>query len=97
MALLIFYLLLAIVFSFLCSILEAVLLSISPSYVAALREREPVLGKRLAKMKQDVDRPLAAILSLNTIAHTAGAAGVGAQAAVVFQDISTAVISGVLT
>ena len=97
MTLLLFYLLLAILVSFLCSILEAVLLSISPSFVAAFRERHPQTGERLAALKGDVDRPLAAILSLNTIAHTIGAAGVGAQAALVFQDVSTGVVSGVLT
>ena len=97
MALLIFYLLLAVVVSFLCSILEASLLSFTPSYVESLREEKPELSRQLADLKAHVDKPLAAILSLNTIAHTVGAAGVGAQAALVFESISTGVISGILT
>lgn len=97
MTLLIFYLLLAIVVSFLCSILEASLLSFTPSYVESLREEKPELSRQLADLKAHVDKPLAAILSLNTIAHTVGAAGVGAQAALVFESISTGVISAILT
>lgn len=97
MTLLIFYLLLAIVVSFLCSILEASLLSFTPSYIESLSEEKPSLSKDLHKLKDRIDQPLAAILSLNTIAHTVGAAGVGAQAAIVFDNISTGVISGILT
>lgn len=97
MPLLIFYLLLAIVVSFLCSILEAVILSITPSYIESLSEKRPNLSRDLRELKENVDEPLAAILSLNTIAHTVGAAGVGAQAALVFTDVSMGVVSGVLT
>ncbi len=97
MALLIFYVSLALGISFLCSVMEAVLLTVSPSYVARMAETRPGLGKRLEVMKRDVDRPLAAILSLNTIAHTVGAAGAGAQAAVVFGSAYLGVASGVLT
>ena len=97
MALLIFYLLLAIVVSFLCSILEASLLSFTPSYIESLGDEKPDLSRELRKLKDNVDQPLAAILSLNTIAHTIGAAGVGAQAAIIFDDVSTGVISGILT
>jgi CBS domain containing-hemolysin-like protein len=97
MALLIFYLLLAILFSFLCSILEAVILSITPSFVESISETRPKVSLTLSQLKDDIDRPLAAILTLNTIAHTVGAAGVGAQAAVVFANVSVGVISGVLT
>ena len=79
--LLIIYALVAIGCSFLCSVAEAVLLSVSPSYVAALREQGKRSAERLAQLKENIDRALAAILSLNTIAHTVGAAGVGAQAA----------------
>ena len=87
MGLLIFYLILAIGVSFLCSILEAVLLSISPSFVAVTEKNDPQTGQVLKELKKDIDRPLSAILSLNTIAHTVGAAGVGAQAQVVFKCI----------
>ena len=84
MILLFFFLFLALGVSFLCSILESVLLSVTPSFVAAFEKRHPGLGSDLSKLKKDIDRPLAAILSLNTVAHTIGAAGVGAQAMVVF-------------
>ncbi|MBX3251578.1 MAG: HlyC/CorC family transporter [Myxococcales bacterium] len=83
--------------SFLCSILEATLLSISPSYVAHLSEERPALGGKLAELKRDVDRPLAAILSLNTIANTAGAAGIGAEATRIFGSHALGVVSAVLT
>lgn len=97
MGLLIFYLILAIGVSFLCSILEAVLLSINPSYVAVLERKGSKNGKLLRKLKEDIDRPLSAILSLNTIAHTVGAAGVGAQAQVVFGNAYVSITSAILT
>lgn len=97
MGILIFYLLLAILFSFLCSILEAVLLSITPSYVQSLSSTRPAVFQQLQELKANIDQPLAAILSLNTIAHTVGAAGVGAQAALVFENMSVGLISAVLT
>lgn len=75
MTLLFVYITLALAVSFLCSILEAVLLSLTPSYIALLRERRPRIGRMLEDYKNDVDRPLAAILSLNTIAHTGGEIG----------------------
>jgi CBS domain containing-hemolysin-like protein len=99
MGLLILYVALALGVSFLCSIMEAVLLSVTPSYVAALDQEAPgsVAAERLQGLKADIDRPLAAILSLNTIAHTVGAAGAGAQAAEVYGDTYVGVISAVLT
>ena len=97
MGLLVFYICLALGVSFLCSILEAVLLSVTPSYVAVKVKSEPVMGERLRSLKDDIDRPLAAILSLNTIAHTVGAVGAGAQAAVVFGDAFIGIASAVLT
>ena len=95
--LLIFYLCLALGVSFLCSVLEAVLLSITPGYVAALEKQGDRVADGLKKLKEEVDRPLSAILSLNTIAHTVGAAGVGAQATKVFGDVYLGLTSGVLT
>ncbi len=77
---LLLFFLLAIVFSFLCSMWEAVLLSITPSYAARIDKHSPKLGKQLRAYKEDIDMPLSAILTLNTIAHTVGAIGVGAQA-----------------
>lgn len=95
--LLVFYLALALGVSFACSIFEAVLLSITPGYVAALEKEGSAAAERITKLKQSVDRPLAAILSLNTVAHTVGAAGVGAQSAKVFANVPMGIISGVLT
>ena len=84
-------------FSFLCSVLEAVILSVTPSYVVAINNRRPVIGKLLASFKRDAERPLAAILALNTIANTAGATGVGAQAAVLFGSAAVGLVSALLT
>ena len=81
MGLLIIYVSLALGVSFLCSIMEAVLLSVSASFAVKLEQERPTLGRKLKKYKTDIDEPLAAILSLNTIAHTVGAAGAGAGAA----------------
>src|SRR5699024_8783431 len=97
MALLAFYLFLAVGVSFLCSILEASLLSITPAHIAVLNERGSRAGRRLQHLKRHIDQPLAAILSLNTIAHTFGAAGVGAQAQVVFGQAWVTLASAVIT
>jgi len=97
MGLLLVYVALALGVSFLCSIMEAVLLSVTPSYVAALEREGNTIGERLHQMKEDIDRPLSAILSLNTIAHTVGATGAGAQGAIVFGEAYAGVIAGVLT
>ncbi len=97
MTLLILYVSLALGFSFLCSVMEAVLLSVTPSFVAKTEKDRPRLGARLKAFKANIDRPLAAILSLNTIAHTVGAAGAGYQAGVVFGDQYLTLISFVLT
>lgn len=97
MALLLFYLFLAVGVSFLCSILEAALLSITPAHIAVLNERGSRAGKRLRRLKRDIDQPLSAILSLNTVAHTFGAAGVGAQAQVVFGQAWLSLASAVVT
>ena len=97
MTLLIVYVSLAIGVSFLCSIMEAVLLSVSPSYVAKAAQSGRRVGRMLKQFKQDVDRPLAAILTLNTIAHTVGATGAGAQAIRVFGEEWIGVVSAVLT
>ena len=81
---LIIFALVSILFSFLCSVWEAVLLSITPSYINIQKQAGTQLGKDLEIFKEDIDRPLSAILTLNTIAHTVGAIGVGAQAAAIF-------------
>lgn len=97
MILLLTFLFLALSISFLCSIMESVLLSVTPSYVAAYEKKSPEKGSELFKLKKDIDRPLAAILSLNTVANTMGAAGVGAQALVVFGQPFVALVSAILT
>jgi CBS domain containing-hemolysin-like protein len=95
--LLVFYLLLALGVSFLCSLTESGLLSLSRSRIAALvKDRRPS-GPMLERMKDNIERPLAAILTLNTVAHTIGAAGVGAEAYVIFGSKWVAVTSAVLT
>ena len=96
--LLIIYVLLALVFSFLCSVAESVLLSITPSYIEGQKERRPKFAARLKQLRQDnVDRSLAAILTLNTIAHTVGAIGAGSKATVVFGNAWFGLFSAVMT
>jgi len=97
MTFLIIFMVIAIGISFICSIMEAVLLSITPSFIASIGQEKPKLAKQAKILKQQIDRPLAAILTLNTVAHTAGAAGVGAQAAVIFGDAAVGVASAVMT
>lgn len=84
MTLLFIYLAIAIGVSFLCSVLEAVLLSITPSYVAQTSADRPLAARQLTIVKDRLDESLASILILNTFAHTMGAAGVGSQAMQVF-------------
>jgi CBS domain containing-hemolysin-like protein len=96
--LLVSYILLALVFSFLCSVAEAVLLSITPSYIAGLRDKKPKLAALLKRLKQEnVDQSLAAILTLNTIAHTVGAIGSGSKATVVFGSAWFGLFSALMT
>jgi CBS domain containing-hemolysin-like protein len=97
MLLLIIYVLIALAFSFLCSIFEAVLLSVTRPYISLLEREGHKAGPVLSKLKEDINAPLAAILTLNTVAHTVGAAGAGAQAAIVFGNQYLGVISAVLT
>lgn len=92
------YIMLALGFSFLCSVAEAVLLSITPSYIEGLRISRPKRAVLLKRLKQDnLDRSLAAILTLNTIAHTVGAIGAGAKATVVFGNAWFGIFSAVMT
>lgn len=97
MGLLFFYLFLALIVSFLCSIMESVLLSTPQSYVLVEKGKGKSWAVKLANYKQNVDKPLSAILSLNTVAHTIGAAGVGAQAVRVFGEVYFGVVSVILT
>ena len=95
--LLVIYGFVAIGFSFLCSIAEAVLLSVTPSYIATLKTKGKSSAALLAHLKENIDRPLAAILSLNTIAHTVGATGVGAEAAGIWGSSIVGVVSAIMT
>jgi len=80
MTLLLIYATVSIFFSFLCSILEAVLLSVTPTFVNLKKKEGKSYASSLEVLKEDVDKPLIAILTLNTIAHTVGAILVGVQA-----------------
>ncbi len=87
MTLLIFYAIVSIFFSFLCSILEAVLLSITPTFLNLKKKEGKAYAADLEQLKKDVDRPLIAILTLNTIAHTVGAILVGVQAKEAYAEL----------
>jgi len=87
MGLLIFYAVISIFFSFLCSILEAVLLSITPTFINVKKKEGKSYASDLEELKKDVDRPLIAILTLNTIAHTVGAILVGVQAKAAYAEL----------
>ena len=96
--LLLLYVLIALLFSFMCSIAEATLLSITPSYIAGLKETNPKKAAQLQRLKVDnIDQSLAAILTVNTIAHTLGAIGAGSKATAVFGDAWFGVFSAVMT
>lgn len=97
MTLLFIYLFVALIVSFLCSIMEAVLLSTPISYLKSKLENGDKRAAAMIKLKEDIDKPLSAILSLNTVAHTVGAAGVGAQATIVFGEAYFGIVSAVLT
>ena len=97
MLLLFIYILIALGFSFYCSIAEAVLLSVTRPYIGILQQEKEKAGNLLKQQKDDINRPLAAILTLNTIAHTMGAAGAGAQATLIFGNAYLGIISGILT
>lgn len=87
MGLLIFYAIISVFFSFLCSVLEAVLLSLTPTFINIKKKEGKAYAVTLEDLKQDVDRPLIAILTLNTIAHTVGAILVGVQAKVAYAEL----------
>lgn len=97
MGLLLVFLFTALGISFLCSVLEAVLLSTPMSYITMLEKEGRSGASLLKKYKQDIDKPISAILSLNTIAHTVGAAGVGMQSNILFGEQWFAVTSAILT
>jgi len=95
--LLILFFLLSVGVSFVCSILESVLLSVNMSYVAVLEKERPNVGKLLRLHKENINKSIASILILNTIANTLGAAAVGAQASIIFGNDAVVYVSIVLT
>jgi len=99
MGLLILFAALSIFFSFMCSILEAALLSVTPSYIKIKNKEGKVYAKTLANFKKDIDKPLIAILTVNTVAHTVGAILVGVQAEKIYGDGGNAVgiVSAIMT
>jgi len=97
MALLILYFSLAIGVSFVCSILESVLLSVSMPYVSVMEDKHPKAARLMRHHKLNLNKSIASILILNTIANTLGAAGVGAQAGAIFGSTAVLYVSGVLT
>ncbi len=94
---LVLYFLLALVISFLCSLIESVILSVSFNHISIMKKNGSKAAKILEKQKININRPLAAILTLNTIAHTVGAAGVGAETLKVYGDAWVAIASVILT
>jgi len=95
--LLLLFFFLSVGVSFICSVLESVLLSINMSYVAVLEKERPAVGKLLRLQKENINKSIASILILNTIANTLGAAAVGAQASIVFGNDAVVIVSIVLT
>ncbi len=96
--LLIVFVLTSLLVSFICSVSEATLLTMTPSYVASIREEEPKKAEMLQNVKIDnIDQSIAAILTLNTVAHTVGSLGAGAQATIVFGSEWFGVFSAVMT
>jgi len=97
MTVLLTYFLTALFVSFLCALLESVLLSLSIAHVSVIEKEGGSSGKLMAELKDNINKPLAAILTVNTIANTIGAAGVGAQTLLIFGNEWVAISSGILT
>jgi len=97
MGLLFLYFSIAIIVSFICSILESVFLSLTPAYVRSLDGKNKATHEILTYQKKHTSTTLSAILILNTIAHTVGAAGVGAQAEAIFGSSYMFLVSAILT
>jgi len=95
--LLLLFFVLSVGVSFICSILESVLLSVNMSYVAVLEKERPTIGQLLRLHKENINKSIASILILNTIANTLGAAAVGAQAAMIFGNDAVVYVSVILT
>ena len=97
MSRLFFYFFAVLGISFLCSLLESFILSVTHAHISLISKDRPALGKKLSHFKENINQPLSAILSLNTIANTVGAASVGAITLVEFGSNWVAIMSGILT
>ena len=97
MELLVIFFILSVGISFLCSVLESVLLSVNMSYVAVLEKERPSVGELLRHHKKNINKSIASVLILNTIANTLGAAAVGAQASKIFGNDAVVYVSVILT
>ena len=97
MSRLFFYFFTVLGISFLCSLLESFILSVTHAHISLVSKDRPALGKKLSHFKENINQPLSAILSLNTIANTIGAASVGAITLVEFGSNWVAIMSGILT
>ena len=97
MRLLLTFLFLALSISFLCSIIESVLFSVTLSFVKAKEAQGSKRAKLLKKLKENIDRPISSMLTFNTIANTVGAAGVGAQATKIWGEAYFGFVSAALT
>lgn len=97
MDLLIIYFVASVLVSFVCSVLESVLLSVNMPYISVLEKERPSVGRLLRSHKEHINKSIASILILNTIANTLGAAAVGAQAAIVFGNEAVVIVSVILT
>lgn len=97
MELLIIFFVASVSISFVCSVLESVLLSVNMSYISVLEKEKPKTGKLLRWHKENINKSIASILILNTVANTLGAAAVGAQAAKIFGNDAVFYVSVVLT
>lgn len=97
MGLLLLFLAITLVVSFLCSTLESVLMTTTLSYISLREDEGDKAAELFKKYKLDTERPLAAILSLNTIANTVGSVGIGMQATIVFGNAWVGLVSAVVT
>ncbi len=97
MDLLVLYFLIAVIVSFICSVLESVLLSVNMPYVSVMEKEKPSAGKLLRSHKENISKSIASILILNTVANTVGATAVGAQAEFLFGSTALFYVSATLT
>ncbi len=98
MMLLIFYISLSLIVSFICSVSEATLLTMTPSYIDTITESDPKTASLLQDVKiNNIEKSISSILTLNTVAHTLGSLGAGAQAVIVFGDMWFGVFSATMT